>query len=165
MHRRFNTAHLHIACSIISNNMDTILSKIWIILQISDIFAIKRPKYPSKWWIFPQNYKDFPPKANISWETYYQIPFFACMVINHTSFHPMGQMPAYTKWTLFDLCFLQDGLLPCYPFCTQGIFFLFLREEIVIWNQEIVLFIILSWILARSTNQQMQFVKKMSVYD
>ena len=99
----------------------------WVILQISDFVAIKRPKYPSKWWIFPQNYKDFPPKAKISWETYYQIPFFACMVISHTSLHPRGQMPAYTEWTLYDLCFLQDVLLPCYPLYT-GDFLSFFDE-------------------------------------
>ena len=37
--------------------------KMWIFYKFWDIFGRKRPKYPSKLWISPQNCKYFPPKA------------------------------------------------------------------------------------------------------
>ena len=38
-------------------------SKMWIFYKFSENVLRKRQKYPSKWYIFPQNCKDFPPKA------------------------------------------------------------------------------------------------------
>ena len=49
------------------------------VTKFSDIFVRKRPKYPYKWSIFPQNCKYFPPKAKFSGK---EIPKF-CIFSMH----------------------------------------------------------------------------------
>ena len=50
--------------------------KMWIILEISELFVKNRQKYTYKWYISPQNCKYFTPKVKISREWDYQIPHF-----------------------------------------------------------------------------------------
>ena len=60
-----------------NQNFPGIWSKI--ALQIFRNFWIKRPKYPSKWSICPQNFEYFPPKAKFTRIEIPKFRIFSCM--------------------------------------------------------------------------------------